>query len=373
MTKRPVADLDRTYDVAIVGATPAGSAAALRARQLGLSTLVIAAESRPRPPEEIDWLGPAARQLCQDCGVNVRAAGASEFAGLQLRSWDLKRSTRVGDADLSGWIVNRAVFDQALLGVAQDAGAQALFGVQPADLKLGEERAALQLRDGREVRARVLLIADGLDSLTAALARVPTARQAEGVATGMHLTFGTGARERGLDVIIGARRCPQAVTIVRAGGRGRLMLVTREMANSAETQFAEFVAAAQAAKLLPDSLVGQPTRSLCPAGVALEMDTLVGKRCLLIGEAAGFVAAFSGETIYPGMISGRVAAEAVALALEAPVLQDALLAFSAAWRAELAEYMRLPNTDLSLLMPLVFNNPQMSGRVARAFLLGQGF
>jgi hypothetical protein len=33
----------------------------------------------------------------------------------------------------------------------------------------------------------------------------------------------------------------------------------------------------------------------------------------------------------------------------------------------------MPNTDLGLLMPMVFNNPQMSRRMARAFLLGQGF
>lgn len=103
------------------------------------------------------------------------------------------------------------------------------------------------------------------------------------------------------------------------------------------------------------------------------METHVGKRCVLIGEAGGFVSAFSNEAIYPCMSSGWTAADAAVRALQAPVLQDELLSFSSAWRAELADYLRLPNTDLALLMPLVFNNPQMSARVARAFLLGQGF
>ena len=111
---------------------------------------------------------------------------------------------------------------------------------------------------------------------------------------------------------------------------------------------------------------------LTPAGVALDLDTLVGKRCVLIGESAGFVSAFSGETIYPCMMSGWMAAEVVGRALAANVLQDELLSFGAAWRGELAEYLRSPNTDLSLLMPLVFDNEQMSKRVARAFLLGRG-
>jgi hypothetical protein len=33
----------------------------------------------------------------------------------------------------------------------------------------------------------------------------------------------------------------------------------------------------------------------------------------------------------------------------------------------------MPNADLSLLMPLVFKNAQMTRRVARAFLLGERF
>ena len=112
---------------------------------------------------------------------------------------------------------------------------------------------------------------------------------------------------------------------------------------------------------------------MCPGGAALDMDTHVGKRCLLIGDAGGFAAAFSNETVYPAMRSGWIAAETALRALHAPVLQDELASFSVAWRTDMADYLRMPNTDLSLLVPLVFNNEQMSRRVARAFLLGQPF
>ena len=103
------------------------------------------------------------------------------------------------------------------------------------------------------------------------------------------------------------------------------------------------------------------------------MESHVGKRCLLVGDAGGFVTSFSHEGIYPALRSGELAAETVAAALRAPVLQDELASFSTLWRSELAGYLRMPNTDLGLLMPMVFNNPQMSRRVARAFLLGQAF
>ena len=110
-----------------------------------------------------------------------------------------------------------------------------------------------------------------------------------------------------------------------------------------------------------------------PAGVALDLDSHVGKRCVLADAAGGFIAAFSNEALYPAMRSGWLAVETIAEALKTDVPQDALLSFSATWRAELADYLRLPNTDLALLMPLVFNNAQMTARVARAFLLGSSF
>jgi flavin-dependent dehydrogenase len=108
--------------------------------------------------------------------------------------------------------------------------------------------------------------------------------------------------------------------------------------------------------------------------MALDMHSHVGKRTLLVGEAGGFVAAFNNDRLYAAMRSGRLAAEAAERALKSDLPQDELAGFEAAWRTELADYLRMPSTDLSLLMPLVFNqNLQMSQRVARAFLLGEKF
>ncbi|MFH1746113.1 MAG: NAD(P)/FAD-dependent oxidoreductase [Planctomycetota bacterium] len=368
-----MAKLAEIYDVVIIGATPAGASAALRARQIGLSCLVIEAAPADRQTGWLDWMGPAACELCHACGLDATALRATAYQGLRLHSWDFKRNTRVSDAELAGWIVDQPTLCRALLDVARQAGSQTLFDAQPVDLTLGEDYTDLLLRDGRQVRARVLIIADGLDSPVANLARVPTARDSEGLAQLLGLSFNNTTQETGLEVIIGARRNPQAATLIRTDQQGYLKLVTSETTTSALEQFSELLAGAQAVGLVPAEAGGTPHTAPCPAGLALDMDTLVGKRCLLTGEAAGFITAFSSEAIYPSMISGRVAAEAVARALQAPVPQDELLSFSVAWRAELADYMRLPNTDLSLLMPLIFNNPQMSGRVARAFLRGQSF
>jgi flavin-dependent dehydrogenase len=85
------------------------------------------------------------------------------------------------------------------------------------------------------------------------------------------------------------------------------------------------------------------------------------------------VSAFSGDGLYPALRSGVLAAETAADALRGGVLQDELAQFGPRWRADLADYLRMPNTDLGLLLPMVFGNSQIARRVARAFVLGQAF
>jgi flavin-dependent dehydrogenase len=106
-------------------------------------------------------------------------------------------------------------------------------------------------------------------------------------------------------------------------------------------------------------------------GLALEMETHVGKRSLLIGEAGGFVCALSGEGLYPAIGSAALAVETCVEALAAAHLQDALADFDSAWRREMVEYLRLPNVDLRFLLPLVFSNEQMARKLAGAFVCGE--
>jgi len=360
------------HDVLVVGTTPAGAAAALRACRANLSCLVGSSVGADRQPE-LAWLGPAGISLCQQCGLDARRIGAATFKGLKLHSWDLRRNAEVAGDDLHGWIVDRATLCSALMELAQSSGAELLPQVALQEVVLGEQFVSLRWKGG-EARGRILLIADGPDSPTAALARMTAAGQCEGMSHCAWVTLPASATAKvGLEVAIGGRRCPQSVTLLRRGGRLQVLLVTPDATMPVGVQLNEFLVAARAGGLIPGGPAPEPAVGRTPAGLALDMETLVGKRCLLIGEAGGFVSAFSNESIYPGMRSGWIAAEFAAAALQAPVLQDALLEFSEAWRAGLASHLRMPNTDLGLLMPLIFGNAQMAGRLARAFLLGQSF
>jgi flavin-dependent dehydrogenase len=361
------------YDVVIVGAGPAGGAAAIQARRLGLTCLVVGGSNQRRGGSQLDWVGPAGLKLCKSIGLSATAAGAREFSGLQLRSWDFRKSTRVSEPTLRGWVVDRPTFERALVALASEAGAEVNPTAVPSTLTLGEQYVEIGFQEGGVARGRVLLIGDGLESVTAELARITTARRCPSVASWAEMEFEAAGQQAGLDVIIGSRRSPHAATILYCAGRGRLRMVTQDTSSPVEAQFSELLRGAQAARLIPQTVQRRVVTGLTPSGAALDAETLIGKRCLLIGETGGFVAAFSDESIYPGMKSGCVAVEVVARALKAPVFQDELQEFNPAWRRELADYLRLPNTDLCLLMPLVFSNARMSARIARAFLLGAGF
>lgn len=365
---------DKTYDILVVGAGPAGTAAALSARKADASVCLIDRAGFPRPRACGGWLGPAGVALCESLGLTAKSAGATPFRNLVLHSWDLRSDTCVEDECLHGWTVERSAFDHALLKTAQDAGAESILGAAPKSINCGEDYVTINTADGQAIRGRILLIGDGARSDAALAAQLPAAGHSPEAACWVSASFAWRETVARVDVVIGAGRVARLGTIVRTPKGGRLSLITRESEPHPREQFMTLLRAAAEKGLVPATdKFENPTEGTTPAGVALDMDTHVGKRSLLIGDAGGFVAAFSNEGIYPAMRSGAIAAQAALAALKAPLVQDALGDFGPAWRSELADYLRMPNTDLGLLMPLVFKNEQMSLRVAKAFLLGQPF
>jgi flavin-dependent dehydrogenase len=106
-----------------------------------------------------------------------------------------------------------------------------------------------------------------------------------------------------------------------------------------------------------------------PIAAALSGET-VANRTLLIGLAGGFVSACA-EEVYPSCWSAVIAAKVAATALKQRHVQDALLEYRGEWGSTLGDYLRGPQQNLKLLLPLVYRNNIMSARVAEAILLGE--
>ncbi len=358
-------------DLLIVGGGPAGVAAAHAARERDCSAIIIERGAQPEPGLCGGWLGPAAVRFCMDHGLTARRIGAREFAGVHLMSWDFKHQVDVDDPELTGWIVDPPTFAEHWLASAAAAGVDVIRSAELVSLQLGESDALAELSTGVTICGQIVAIADGAASRTAQHANLLPAARQQNHGHCMVATFHTASERKGLDVVLAGGRKQRLATLAWSPDQVRVTLLTREQDAPPEEQMRSLIAAAHAAGVLGD--LAEPTLAQGPslAGAALELDSHVGKRCLLIGAAGGFNAAFNNEGGFPALRSGQLAAETVARALAAPVLQDELTTFGPAWRADLADYLRMPNTDLGLLMPMLFNNPQMSRRVAHAFLLGR--
>lgn len=360
-------------DLVIVGSEPAAAVAALRGRALGLSAVLVRDEAARKPAATAAWLAGPGIEMCGQCGLAADDIEMTAFEGISLHSGDFRRHLHVAADGVAGWMVERGAFEQALRKRAVDEGARVIKG-SVRSIDLGDDELKLSLSDGNVLRGAILIVADGPESPTAGLARMSSLDRAHKIPQWFNLTVASAADKGELSVVLGVGHGTNIGTISRLPGKLHLGLLIRGGDGSPQSQFDEFRAAAEAANLIPVSPRAKPVVVPSPAGVALDMDSHVGKRTLLIGEAGGFVAAFNNDPLYAAMRSGWLAAETAARAIAADLVQDELVTFESAWRTELADYLRMPSTDLSLLMPLVFNeNLQMSQRVARAFLLGDKF
>src|SRR6266581_5369544 len=104
------------------------------------------------------------------------------------------------------------------------------------------------------------------------------------------------------------------------------------------------------------------------------MKTLTKGRTFLIGDAGGFVSGSTGEGIYPGMVSGAIAADIVHEALGRG--SSDLSSFNERWRVELGSYLSaLPGgeqkTSTVSRIDLIFRSRLVSSVAGRIFLYGE--
>ncbi|MGH3960514.1 menaquinone reductase [Mycobacterium sp.] len=155
-------------DVVIVGAGPAGSAAAAWAARAGRDVLVIDAASFPRDKACGDGLTPRAV-------AELELLGLGDWLDARIRHRGLRMSGFGGEVEVdwpgpsfpsTGSAVARLELDDQIRKVAEDAGARMLLGIKAVGVHPNSAGrvAAVVLADGTEVACRELIVADGARS-----------------------------------------------------------------------------------------------------------------------------------------------------------------------------------------------------------------
>jgi menaquinone-9 beta-reductase len=341
--------VETQFDVLVVGAGPSGAAAAYWLATRGHRVLVIDKKRFPREKTCGDGLTPRAVRQLNDMGLAEPLAQFQRFDGLRSIGHGITLELRWPDhPDFPdyGYVVRRSELDEMVAQRAVKAGATLwsateaiapllekplVDGVSANDPRVeGPVVTGAVVKDNdsgetREVRARYVIVADGANS-----------RFGRALGTARNRTYPLGMAIRGyftsplhddpwieshLDIRDrDGNHLPGYGWIFPVGdgtvnvGVGLLSTFTGwKNVNTSHLMDAFCATAPERWGISPETSTGPPTGGKLPTGGSVT--PRVGPRHLVVGDAAGSVNPFNGEGISLAYETGRLAADAVDLAL----------------------------------------------------------
>jgi len=374
--------VDRQSDVVVVGAGPAGSAAAAWVARSGRDVLVIDSAEFPRDKACGDGLTPRAI-------AELRWLGLGDWLGGHIRHHGLRLSGFGADVEVA-WpgpsfpptssAVPRVELDDRIRKVAEDCGAAMLLGMKAVDVSHDSVGGvdAVVLADGSRVGCRSLIVADGARStLGRVLGRQWHRDTVYGVAARGYLAsprsgepwISSDLELRSAD----GQVLPGYGWIFPLGngevniGVGALATVKRPAEIALRpliSHYADLKRAAWGFEGAPRAVAS----ALLPMGGAVS--GVAGPNWMLVGDAAACVNPLNGEGIDYGLETGRLAAELLGsvgggeLTLAWPALLRAHYARGFSVARRLGLLLTLPRF-LPVTGPLAMRSPALMGIAVR--------
>lgn len=327
----------RHCDVLVVGGGPSGSACAYWLASAGHDVVMVERKTYPREKTCGDGLTPRSVKQLEDMGLaDELAAAGHRYSG--LRSHGFGRTLELtwpGHPTLPGYgyVITRKDLDALVAVRASKAGATVWDGVEATEpiVEGGLVRGAeIKVKadggpTGASVRARYVVVADGANS-----------RFGRGLGTSRNRAFPLGMAIRGywnsprhdepwidswLDIRDKGGNVLPGYGWIFPVGDGRInvgigLLSTFNQWKAVNTthllqSFSEY--APPSWDIRPETACGAPTGGRLPMGMSVGPHA--GPTWLLVGDAGGTINPFNGEGIAYAYESGRLAADAVDLAL----------------------------------------------------------
>ncbi|MEZ0050830.1 geranylgeranyl reductase family protein [Mycobacterium sp. MAA66] len=308
-------------DVVVVGAGPAGSAAAAWAARSGREVVVVDAAQFPRDKACGDGLTPRAIAELQRLGLGPWLAGRISHHGLRMSGFgaDVEVPWPGPSFPSISSAVPRTELDDRIRMVAADAGAKMLLGAKAVDVQ-HDSRGRVQtlvLDDGREIGVGTLIVADGARStLGRMLGRVWHQETVYGVAIRAYIQTPRHAEPWITSHL--ELRSPQGEVLPGYGwifplGNGEVNIGVGALATEkrpADTALRPLLSHYTDLRREEWGFAGQPRlakSALLPMGGAVS--GVAGPNWMLVGDAAACVNPLNGEGIDYGLETGRLAAE----------------------------------------------------------------
>lgn len=346
------------YDCAIVGAGPAGSTCARYLAKKGFGVFLL---DRHRFPRD------------KPCGGGFSYGLLDDFPYLKKREKEMvhgicqvgvvhspnRKITLRGHVEMA--VTLRTVLDSILVEEAVDAGSVPAFGLQAKDIRISSDCVRIQTSPEREIKARVVVGADGTNSMVARATGLNRKWQANAVTPcrvaeiAMHpdLIDDTYGEEREYHFYANLEGRPGYGWIFPKKNTVNVGLgIVASYASGLPAHFDRFVGF-----LMREGLLGKGCNlstakgALVPTGGTLEKT--YADRCLLVGDSAGFVNPITGGGISYAMRAARHASQVINEGLDRDDLSSSFL----------SEYQRLWYNDFGMsinqmvLAQKVFTSP----------------
>lgn len=383
------------YDVAIVGAGPAGAALATFLARDGWQVIALDRAAFPREKPCAEYLSPPAEPLLARVGAldEVLAGPHGRLRGFRIfapggRSFQGDFATATADLATAsqspyatGLTVPRLCLDLALVRAARRAGAEVREGWRLAEVRreaglwrltpAGVAASASGATEGHgAVSARLLVGADGVHSVVARrlglqrpgrLRRVALVAHMRGIAgvrdyAEMHVAHGCYLGVSPLSERPGDDLCNVSVVVDEAregralAGRGNAFLL------EALARFPAMRGRLGAAHIVRDSLA--------ISRLHVRVTSVVSDGVLLVGDAAGYYDPFTGEGIFRALRGAELAAPTIGAALRSGDVSATRLA---PYRAALAQDLRGRHL-IEQIVQLLIAVPPLMDHVARVFI-----
>ena len=315
MTERTMAD------VAIVGAGPAGAAAAITLARAGRSVVLLDKASFPRDKICGDGITTGALRLLEELGV--RPASVPSWTAVSdihvvspsqhIATFPLPRERGQFAA-----VMRRTDLDAAIVDQARAEGAEVLEGAEVTAATDGRDAVELQLADGRTVQADQVIAADGMWSpMRKLLGTAVPGYLGEWHAFRQYFrNVGPQAKDLWVwfepDLLPGYAWCfplPDGGANVGFGIQRGAKIATKEM----KALWPELLGRPHIAAVLGPNAEPEDRHQAWPIPARAGDLALTAGRVLWVGDAAAVTDPMTGEGIGQALLTGQLAGQAILL------------------------------------------------------------
>jgi len=341
------------FDIAIVGAGPAGSACAIRLARAGLSVALVDKAFFPRDKPCGEYQSPEIQRIFESLGVKDKILAANPAKLKGMRIWTRDGNSFQGDfssdpaSPIYGLSLPRLILDNILMNHAKEQGASVFEGFTIKQLiNDGKRTTGIEGHlDGQKVRlnAKLIVGADGINSVVAQrlgirqhhrwLRKVAFVAHFDGIADLSSYGEMFVSKNRYCGIAPLSRDLTNVCVVVDSS------LAQTWKTDIEEHYFTEIARYPLLANRIRNATMTKPIKAVGPLAVGAKRATASG--AILVGDAAFFLDPFTGEGMYTALANAELASDLLLKHWESdgpterffPIYEkERLRAFRAKWR-----------------------------------------